>query len=48
MNRMINQNEKVAFGVARETGFAALREFVQQGGRLVLLDHSAAFAPRDD
>ena len=27
MNRMINQNEKVAFGVARETGFAALNRF---------------------
>jgi len=27
MNRMINQNEKVAFGVTRETGFAALNRF---------------------
>jgi len=27
MNRMINENEKVAFGVARETGFAALNRF---------------------
>src|SRR6185369_2580964 len=27
MNRMINQNEKVAMSVARETGFAALNRF---------------------
>jgi uncharacterized protein YjiS (DUF1127 family) len=27
MNRMINQNEKAALGVARETGFAALNRF---------------------